>query len=97
MLPSAEWSTLPAVLCEAKRTEPLGGPLEDFTAEKYHRGYNVNVLGLLLITKAALPLFPPAGGSIINIGLRVNTVVPAKSVISSASKAAVDAIHQGAI
>jgi 3-oxoacyl-[acyl-carrier protein] reductase len=53
---------------------------------------NLNVLGLLSTTKAALPLFPAEGGSIINIGSRVNTVAPAKSVISSASKAAVDAI-----
>jgi 3-oxoacyl-[acyl-carrier protein] reductase len=68
------------------------GPLEDVTADKYHHEHNLNVLGLLLTTKAALPLFPPEGGSIINIGSRVNTVAPAKSVISSASKAAVDAI-----
>jgi 3-oxoacyl-[acyl-carrier protein] reductase len=68
------------------------GPLEDVTADKYHREHNLNVLGLLLTTKAALPLFPAEGGSIINIGSRVNTVAPAKSVISSASKAAVDAI-----
>jgi 3-oxoacyl-[acyl-carrier protein] reductase len=68
------------------------GPLEEVTAEKYHREHNLNVLGLLLTTKAALPLFPPEGGSIINIGSRVNSVAPAKSVISSASKGAVDAI-----
>ncbi len=68
------------------------GPLEDVTAEKYHHEHNLNVLGLLLTTKAALPLFPAEGGSIVNIGSRVNTVAPANSVISSASKAAVDAI-----
>ena len=67
-------------------------PLEEVTAEKYHREHNLNVLGLLLTTKAALPFFPATGGSIINIGSRVNSVAPAKSVISSASKAAVDAI-----
>jgi 3-oxoacyl-[acyl-carrier protein] reductase len=43
------------------------GPIEEVTAEKYHREHNLNVLGLLLTTKAALPLFPPEGGSIINI------------------------------
>ncbi|MCU1302998.1 MAG: short-chain dehydrogenase/reductase [Candidatus Sulfotelmatobacter sp.] len=47
------------------------GPLEDVTADKYHREHNLNVLGLLLTTKAALPLFPAEGGSIINIGSRV--------------------------
>lgn len=66
--------------------------LEEVTAERYHREHNLNVLGLLLTTKAALPLFPAEGGSIINIGSRVNSVAPAKSVVSSASKAAVDAI-----
>jgi 3-oxoacyl-[acyl-carrier protein] reductase len=68
------------------------GPLEEVTADKYHREHNLNVLGLLLTTKAAVPLFPPEGGSIINIGSRVNSVAPAGSVVSSASKAAVDAI-----
>jgi 3-oxoacyl-[acyl-carrier protein] reductase len=68
------------------------GPIEEVTAEKYHHEHNLNVLGLILTTKAALPLFPEQGGSIINIGSRVNSVAPAKSIISSASKAAVDAI-----
>lgn len=68
------------------------GPIEQFTAEKYHHEHNLNVLGLILTTKAALPLFPAEGGSIINIGSRVNSVAPANSVNSSASKAAVDAI-----
>jgi 3-oxoacyl-[acyl-carrier protein] reductase len=68
------------------------GPLEEVTAEKYHHEHNLNVLGLIMTTKAALALFPAEGGSIINIGSRVNTVAPANSVISSASKAAVDAI-----
>lgn len=68
------------------------GPIEQVTAEKYHKEHDLNVLGLILTTKAALPLFPESGGSIINIGSRVNTVAPANSVISSASKAAVDAI-----
>ena len=68
------------------------GPLEEVTAEKYHREHNLNVLGFLLTTKAALPLFPAEGGSIINIGSRVNSMTPAKSVVSSARKGAVDAI-----
>jgi 3-oxoacyl-[acyl-carrier protein] reductase len=68
------------------------GPIEEVTAEKYHHEHNLNVLGLILTTKAALPLFPAEGGSIINIGSRVNSVAPAKSIVSSAGKAAVDAI-----
>ena len=68
------------------------GPIEEVTAAKYHHEHNLNVLGLILTTKAALPLFPAEGGSIINIGSRVNSVAPANSLISSASKAAVDAV-----
>jgi 3-oxoacyl-[acyl-carrier protein] reductase len=68
------------------------GSLEEVTAAKYRHEHNLNVLGLILTIKAALPHFPAEGGSIINIGSRVNTVAPANSVISSASKAAVDAI-----
>lgn len=39
------------------------GPIEEFTAEKYHREHNLNVLGLILTTKAALPLFPAEGAA----------------------------------
>jgi 3-oxoacyl-[acyl-carrier protein] reductase len=68
------------------------GPLESVTAEAWHREFNLNVLGLLLTTQAALRLFPETGGSVINIGSRVSTVAPAGSSVSAASKAAVDAI-----
>ncbi len=39
-------------------------PLEQVTADEYHRQHNTNVLGLLLTTKAALPLFPEQGGAL---------------------------------
>ena len=68
------------------------GPLESVTAEAWHREFNLNVLGLLLTTQAALSLFPETGGSVINIGSRVSSVAPAGSSVSAASKAAVDAI-----
>ena len=68
------------------------GPLESVTAEAWHREFNLNVLGLLLTTQAALSLFPETGGSIVNIGSRVSTVAPAGSAVSAASKAAVDGI-----
>ena len=44
------------------------GPVENITAEHFHKQFNLNVLGLLLTTQAALPHFNPKGGSIINIG-----------------------------
>jgi 3-oxoacyl-[acyl-carrier protein] reductase len=43
-------------------------PLEGITAEHFYKQFNVNVLGLLLVTQAAVAHFNPAGGSIINIG-----------------------------
>src|SRR5438477_8374069 len=43
------------------------GPLESVTAKAWHREFDLNVLGLLLTTQAALPLFPETGGSVVNI------------------------------
>lgn len=36
-------------------------PIESVTAEEFAREFNTNVLGLLLVTKTALPLFPETG------------------------------------
>ena len=67
-------------------------PLEQVTADEYHRQHNTNVLGLLLTTKAALPFFPKEGGSVVNISSVVSTLAPAASTIYSATKGAVDTI-----
>ncbi len=67
-------------------------PLEAVTAENYHRQFDTNVLGLLLVTKAALPLFPETGGSIVNISSVASTFAPATGSVYSATKAAVDTI-----
>lgn len=67
-------------------------PLEAVTPELFHRQFNINVLGLLLVTQAALPLFPATGGSVINISSIVaKNAIPGSSVYS-ATKAAVDSI-----
>jgi 3-oxoacyl-[acyl-carrier protein] reductase len=67
-------------------------PLEAVTPELFHRQFNINVLGLLLTTQAALPLFPATGGSVINISsLAAKNAIPGFSVYS-ATKAAVDSI-----
>src|SRR5215207_10397707 len=42
-------------------------PLENVTAEHFHKQFNLNVLGLLLTTQEAVKHFNPAGGSVINI------------------------------
>jgi 3-oxoacyl-[acyl-carrier protein] reductase len=67
-------------------------PLEQVTAAEYKRIYDTNVLGLLLVTKAALPLFPSEGGSVVNISSIVSTLAPASGSIYSSTKGAVDTI-----
>jgi len=67
-------------------------PLEDVTEEHFHKQFDLNVLGLILATQAAVRQFNPAGGSIINISSVVSTLgVPAAAVYSG-TKGAVDAI-----
>ena len=67
-------------------------PLEEVTATEYNRLYDTNVLGLLLTTKAALPLFPPEGGSVVNISSVASTLAPPTTAVYSSTKGAVDTI-----
>ncbi|MEH1911252.1 MAG: glucose 1-dehydrogenase [Nostoc sp.] len=66
-------------------------PLEDITEDKFHKIFNVNVLGLLLITQAAVKHLGE-GASIINIGSGVSRITPPNSAVYSGTKGAVDAI-----
>src|SRR5271154_6249365 len=66
-------------------------PLEAVTEDSFHRLFNTNVLGLLLVTQAAAKHLG-AGGSIINIGSGVSRLTPPTSSVYSATKGAVDAI-----
>src|SRR5581483_6973297 len=68
------------------------GPIESVTAETFHKHFDVNVLGTLLTTKAAVPHFGEAGGSVINIGSVVSRFTPPASAVYTATKGAVDAI-----
>jgi len=67
------------------------GPLEAVTPEHFHKQFNVNVLGLLLTTQAAVRQFDPKGGSVINIGSVAAAGIPSASVYS-ATKGALDSI-----
>jgi 3-oxoacyl-[acyl-carrier protein] reductase len=67
-------------------------PLEQITPEHFHKQFDVNVLGLLLTTQAAVAKFNPKGGSIINIGSVVGRMAPATGSVYSATKGAVDTI-----
>jgi 3-oxoacyl-[acyl-carrier protein] reductase len=64
-------------------------PLEQITPEHFHKQFDLNVLGLLLTTKAAVPKFNPKGGSVINIGSIAADGIPGAAVYS-ATKGAVD-------
>jgi 3-oxoacyl-[acyl-carrier protein] reductase len=65
--------------------------IEQVTEENFHRMFNINVLGVLLSTQAALEHMS-AGGSIINIGSVVSRLTPPNSAVYTATKASVDAI-----
>ncbi|MFY9288514.1 MAG: glucose 1-dehydrogenase [Alphaproteobacteria bacterium] len=67
-------------------------PLNDITPEHFHKQFNVNVLGLLLVSQEAARAFNKNGGNIINISSGVSTITPPNSSVYSATKASVDAI-----
>jgi 3-oxoacyl-[acyl-carrier protein] reductase len=67
-------------------------PLEEITAEHFHKQFDLNVLGLILASKEAVKHFGSAGGSIINISSVASTTAPATTSVYSATKAAVDAV-----
>ena len=67
------------------------GPLETITPDHFHKQFNLNVLGLLLVTQAAVAQFNPKGGSVINISSVVADGA-ANASVYSATKGAVDTI-----
>jgi 3-oxoacyl-[acyl-carrier protein] reductase len=67
-------------------------PIEEVTAEHFHKQFDLNVLGLLLATQEAVKAFGPEGGSIINISSVVATAAAPSVSVYSATKAAVDAV-----
>lgn len=69
-------------------------PIEAVTEALYRKQFDVNVLGVLLASKAAAAAFDGKGGSIINVSSVVSTLAPPNASVYSATKAAVDAITQ---
>jgi 3-oxoacyl-[acyl-carrier protein] reductase len=67
-------------------------PLEAVTEAEFHREFNINVLGPILVTQAALSLFGERGGSVINVSSVVSTSPPPNSVVYSATKGALDTV-----
>src|SRR2546426_10192085 len=67
-------------------------PLENVTAEHFHKMFDLNVLGLILASQEAVKHFGPAGGAIVNISSVAATAALPTTSVYSATKAAVDAV-----
>jgi 3-oxoacyl-[acyl-carrier protein] reductase len=67
------------------------GAIEEITEDHYRRMFDVNVLGVLLTTQAAVKHFGD-GGSVINISSAVTSLAPPTSSVYTGTKGAVDAI-----
>jgi 3-oxoacyl-[acyl-carrier protein] reductase len=67
-------------------------PFDEITEPQFHRMFDTNVLGMLLVTQEALKHFNPSGGSIINIGSLASSLTPPTGVVYNATKGAVDTI-----
>jgi 3-oxoacyl-[acyl-carrier protein] reductase len=66
-------------------------PIEKITEEDFHKSFNINVLGPILVTQAAVKHLGE-GASIINIGSGVSRLTPAFSTVYTGTKGALDAI-----
>ncbi|MBW8864446.1 MAG: glucose 1-dehydrogenase [Verrucomicrobia bacterium] len=68
-------------------------PLENVSAEHFHKQFDLNVLGLILTTQEAVKHFRPAGGSVVNISsIASGTYALPNGSVYSATKASVDAV-----
>jgi len=67
-------------------------PLENVTAEHFHKHFDLNVLGLLFASQEAVKYFGSAGGSIVNISSVASSARFPTASVYSATKAAVDAV-----
>ncbi len=65
-------------------------PLDAITEEEFHRQFNVNVLGLLLASQAAVRHFGDRGGAIINIGSNITSVQMPTSTVYAGTKGALE-------
>jgi 3-oxoacyl-[acyl-carrier protein] reductase len=66
-------------------------PIEEVSEEHFHRMFNINVLGAVLVTQAAVKHLKE-GSSIINISSGVSRITPAMSTVYTGTKGALDAI-----
>ncbi|QJE95078.1 glucose 1-dehydrogenase [Luteolibacter luteus] len=69
-----------------------GAPLGQIDEESFHLHFNLNVLGLILVTQEALKHFNPEGGSIINVSSVLSTLSLPGLAVYNATKSAVDGL-----
>jgi 3-oxoacyl-[acyl-carrier protein] reductase len=67
-------------------------PLESVTEDEFHREFNTNVLGPILLIQESLKHFSDVGGNVINVSSVVNDNPPPNSVVYAATKGALDTI-----
>lgn len=67
-------------------------PIEQITVEHFRKLFDLNVLGLLLVSQAAVKNFSASGGCIINISSVSSTARVPNASVYSATKAAVDSV-----
>lgn len=67
-------------------------PLDQITAEHFHRHFDLNVLGVILTIQEAVKHIGPEGGSIVNISSIASTAALPGGGVYSASKAAVNSL-----
>ena len=60
-------------------------PLEAMTEEEFHREFDTNVLGPMLVIRESLRHFGPRGGSVVNIGSGASRMCPPGYSIYAAS------------
>ncbi|WP_233801640.1 glucose 1-dehydrogenase [Paraburkholderia sp. HP33-1] len=65
--------------------------IEEITEAHFHKHFDINVLGLLLVTQAAVKHLGE-GASIVNVSSVVTRITPPTTAVYSATKGAVDAI-----
>ena len=56
-------------------------PIETVSEDDFHQHFNINVLGVLLVTQETIKHFGPDGGSIINLSTTVTRNPPARSFL----------------
>lgn len=70
----------------------LASGLGEITEEHFHKQFNLNVLGLILVTQEAIKYVPESGGVVINVSSVVSTLSPPGMSVYNATKSAVDNI-----